>query len=41
LRQQVRETIKSVDHAMTRAFGKSAMAEIEVTGAPNPEIFKA
>jgi nitrite reductase (NO-forming) len=37
----VPQTIKIVDHAMTRALSKGAMAEIEVTGAPNPEIFKA
>jgi nitrite reductase (NO-forming) len=37
----VPQTIKIVDHAMTRALNKGAMAEIEVTGAPNPEIFKA
>jgi nitrite reductase (NO-forming) len=37
----VPQTIKIVDHAMTRATSKGAMAEIEVTGEPNPEVFKA
>jgi nitrite reductase (NO-forming) len=37
----VPQTIKIVDHAMTRAMSKGAMAEIEVTGEPNPEIFRA
>jgi len=37
----VPQTIKIVDHAMTRALSKGAIAEIEVTGPPNPEIFKA
>ncbi|MGH7907079.1 MAG: copper-containing nitrite reductase [Candidatus Binataceae bacterium] len=37
----VPQTIKIVDHAMTRALNKGAMAEIEVTGAPNPGIFRA
>lgn len=37
----VPQTIKIVDHAMSRAMNKGAMAEIEVTGEPNPEIFKA
>ncbi len=37
----VPQTIKIVDHAMTRALNKGAMAEIEVTGPQNPDIFKA
>ncbi|MGH8012985.1 MAG: copper-containing nitrite reductase [Candidatus Binataceae bacterium] len=37
----VPQTIKIVDHAMTRALSKGAMAEIEVTGPPNPAVFKA
>ena len=37
----VPQTIKIVDHAMTRAVSKGVVAEIEVTGAPNPEVFKA
>jgi len=37
----VPQTIKIVDHAMTRALNKGAMAEIEVTGEENPEIFYA
>ncbi|HJU29784.1 MAG TPA: copper-containing nitrite reductase, partial [Candidatus Binataceae bacterium] len=35
------QTIKIVDHAMTRAVSKGAVAEIEVTGEPNPEVFRA
>ena len=37
----VPQTIKIVDHAMTRALNKGVMAEIEVTGEENPEIFNA
>jgi nitrite reductase (NO-forming) len=37
----VPQTIKLVDHAMTRALNKGAMAEIEVTGPPNLDIFKS
>jgi nitrite reductase (NO-forming) len=37
----VPQTIKIVDHAMTRAVSKGAVAVIEVTGEPNPEVFKA
>jgi len=37
----VPQTIKIVDHAMTRAMNKGAVAEIEVTGPENAEIFKA
>ena len=37
----VPQTIRIVDHAMTRAMNKGIVAEIEVTGPPNPEIFKA
>ncbi len=37
----VPQTIKIVDHAMTRALNKGAMAEIEVTGPPNPGVFKS
>ena len=33
--------IKIVDHALTRAVSKGAVAEIVVTGESNPEIFKA
>ena len=29
-----------VDHSMSRALHKRVMAEIEVTGAGNPAIFK-
>lgn len=36
----VPQIIRIVDHAMTRAMNKGAMAEIEVTGPPNPEVFK-
>jgi nitrite reductase (NO-forming) len=36
----VPQTIKIVDHAMTRAVSQGAVAEIEVTGEPNLEIFK-
>lgn len=34
-------TWHSIDHAMTRALNKGVMAEIEVTGEENPEIFNA
>jgi nitrite reductase (NO-forming) len=37
----VPQTIKIVDHSMTRALNKGVMAEIEVVGEPNPEVFKA
>lgn len=37
----VPQTIKLVDHAMTRALNKGAEAEIEVTGPQNPDIFKS
>ncbi|MGH7915054.1 MAG: copper-containing nitrite reductase [Candidatus Binataceae bacterium] len=37
----VPQTIKIVDHAMTRAMRQGAVAEIEVVGKPNPEVFKA
>ncbi len=37
----VPQTIKIVDHAMTRAMRQSALAEIEVSGEENPEIFNA
>lgn len=37
----VPQTIKIVDHAMTRALNKGVMAEIEVSGKENPEIFNA
>jgi nitrite reductase (NO-forming) len=37
----VPQTIRIVDHSMTRAMSKGAMAEMEVTGEPNPEVFKA
>ena len=37
----VPQTIKIVDHAMTRALNKGVMAEIEVAGPPNLDIFKA
>jgi nitrite reductase (NO-forming) len=37
----VPQTIKIVDHAMTRAMNKGVMAEIEVSGKENPEIFNA
>lgn len=36
----VPETIRIVDHAMTRSLNKGSVAEIEVTGKENPEIFK-
>jgi nitrite reductase (NO-forming) len=35
----VPQTIKIVDHAMTRALNKGVMAEMEVTGRENPEVF--
>lgn len=35
----VPQTIRIVDHSMTRAMSKGAMAEIEVSGESNPEIF--
>jgi len=37
----VPETIKIVDHALTRATNKGGVAEIVVTGEENPEIFNA
>jgi nitrite reductase (NO-forming) len=37
----VPQTIKIVDHAMTRATSKGVIAEIEVTGKENLEIFNA
>jgi nitrite reductase (NO-forming) len=37
----VPQTIKIVDHAMTRALSKGTIAEIEVSGKENPEIFDA
>jgi nitrite reductase (NO-forming) len=37
----VPQTIKIVDHAMTRALNKGAMAEIEITGEENRGIFNA
>ena len=36
----VPQTIKIMDHSATRMLHKGAMAEIEVTGPPNPDIFK-
>ncbi len=38
---QVPETIKLVDHALSRVARKGLLAEIAVGGAPNPEVFKA
>ncbi len=35
----VSQTIKIVDHSMSRALHKGVMAEIEVEGPKNPEIF--
>jgi len=35
----VPQNLKIVDHAMTRAMHKGVIAEIEVTGPENPEIF--
>ena len=35
----VPQTIRIVDHSMTRAMSKGAMAEMEVSGEANPEIF--
>ena len=35
----VPQTIRIVDHSMTRTMSKGAMAEIEIVGNPNPEIF--
>ena len=35
----VPQTIRIVDHSMTRAMSKGAMAEMEVVGNANPEIF--
>lgn len=37
----VPQTIKIVDHSMTRAMNKGAMEEIEISGKENPEIFNA
>jgi nitrite reductase (NO-forming) len=37
----VSQTIRIVDHAMTRAMNKGAVVEIEVTGDENPAIFIA
>ncbi len=37
----VPQTIRIVDHAMTRAMNKGVMAEIEVAGKENPGIFNA
>jgi len=37
----VPQTIKLVDHAMSRALRKGAIAEIVVTGPEHPEIFRA
>jgi plastocyanin len=37
---QVPQTIVLVDHALARAFDKGAIAQIVVTGDPNPEIFQ-
>jgi nitrite reductase (NO-forming) len=36
----VPETIKLVDHALTRVAHKGLLAEIEVSGEANPDIFK-
>jgi hypothetical protein len=37
----VPQTTRIVDHSMTRAMSKGAMAEMEVSGEPNAEVFKA
>jgi len=37
----VPQTIKIVDHAMTRAARQGAVAEIEVVGKENLEIFNS
>jgi nitrite reductase (NO-forming) len=37
----VPQTVKIVDHAITRAFNKGVTAEIEVIGPPKLEVFKA
>ncbi len=37
----VPETIKLVDHALSRTISQGCLAEIHVTGAENPEVFKA
>ncbi len=37
----VHQTIRIVDHSMSRALHKGVMAEIEVAGPENPEIFNA
>jgi nitrite reductase (NO-forming) len=37
----VPQTIKIVDHAMTRALHKGTVAEIKVSGPPNFDVFKA
>jgi nitrite reductase (NO-forming) len=34
------ETIKLVDHSLSRVVHKGAAAEIEVSGSPNPEIYR-
>ena len=36
----VPQTIKIVDHAMARGVSQGAVAEIQVSGKPNLEIFK-
>jgi nitrite reductase (NO-forming) len=36
----VPETIKLVDHALSRVVRKGLMAEIEVSGEPNPDVFE-
>jgi nitrite reductase (NO-forming) len=37
----VPETIKLVDHALSRVARQGLLAEIEVKGAPNPDIYKS
>ncbi|MEO8960792.1 MAG: copper-containing nitrite reductase [Ginsengibacter sp.] len=40
MKMQVPEVINLVDHAIFRAFNKGAIAQIKVTGAENPSIYK-
>lgn len=40
MKMQVPEVINLVDHSIFRAFNKGAIAQIKVTGAENPSIYK-
>ena len=37
----VPETVKLVEHAVTRVMRKGLLAEINVEGAANPDIFRS